>query len=115
MKVSGWNFLDHMIEDCEDILEIVRETVDYDVFVTQRNKHKAVLYSLLNIGELMKTFSEQEQLMQPDIPWKRIIGFRDRAAHGYHALNLNIVWEIATLHIAPLLELLKLQKSTYGK
>ena len=109
MRLKGWDFLEHMIEDCEDILAAV-QNIDEDKFIQHRNTHKAVLYSLLNLGELMKTFTEADKQERPAIPWKHIIGFRNRASHGYHELNLNIVWDIATNHIAHLLNELQQQK-----
>ena len=112
MKASGWDFIDHMIEDCEDILTAQKETPDKTAFITNRIIHKSVTYSLLNLGELMKSFNDAERESFPQIPWKRIIGFRDRTAHGYHSLNLDIVWEITQTLISPLLEVLKEQKGS---
>ncbi|MCL1994681.1 MAG: DUF86 domain-containing protein [Defluviitaleaceae bacterium] len=45
----------------------------------------------------------------PNIPWNRIIGFRNRSSHGYHHLDLDIVYEIATKHIPDLLDVLEQQ------
>lgn len=28
-----------------------------------------------------------------NLPWKQIIGFRDRAIHNYFEINLNVVWD----------------------
>ena len=111
MKLSGWDYIDHMIEDCIDILEAVKITKDKSSFISNRIIHKSVTYSLLNLGELMKTFSENDKNTCPDIPWKNIIGFRDRAAHGYHTLDLDIIWEISQNHISSLLEILVQQKT----
>ena len=111
MKLSGWAFVDYMIEDCTDILEAIKSTPDKSSFVSNRIIHKSVTYSLLNLGELMKTFSDKEKSACPEIPWKNIIGFRDRAAHGYHTLDLDIIWEIAQEHIGPVLAALKQQKA----
>jgi len=111
MKLEGWDFIDHMIEDCSDIIDALRTTPDKQSFIDNRIIQKAVTYSILNLGELMKSFSESERNAYPEIPWRSIIGFRDRAAHGYHTLNLNIVWEIAQDIIAPLLEILNQLKA----
>ena len=111
MKLEGWDFNDHMIEDCTDILDALKITPDFSSFITNRIIHKSVTYSLLNLGELMKTFSEKDREACPNIPWKRIIGFRDRAAHGYHSLNIDIIWDISQNHIKPLLDILNQQKA----
>ena len=31
----------------------------------------------------------------PAIPWARMIGMRNRVAHGYDAVDLDIVWTTA--------------------
>jgi len=110
MRVNGWDFIDHMIDDCNDILDALNSTADYKSFKENRLVHKAVTYSLLDLGELMKTFSENERNIHPNIPWKRIIGFRDRAAHGYHNLDLEIIWEITQALVHPMLDALKQYK-----
>jgi uncharacterized protein with HEPN domain len=38
----------------------------------------------------------------PDIRWRDIGRFRDRVVHHYFKLDLDIVWEIVTLHLLPL-------------
>ena len=111
MRLEGWDFIDHMIEDCYDIIDALKATPDKQSFLSNRIIQKSVTYSLLNLGELMKSFSESERNAYPRIPWKRIIGFRDRAAHGYHTLNLNIVWELSQTLISPMLDVLKKQKA----
>lgn len=37
-----------------------------------------------------------------DIPWKRIIGLRNILAHEYAELRHDLVWAVATQHIAEL-------------
>ena len=99
MKHSEWDYLEHMIEDCTDINNALKMVASIDDFKQNRIIHKSVIYSLLNLGELCKTLSESEKNMYPEIPWNRIIGFRNRSSHGYHHLDLDIVYEIATKYI----------------
>ena len=37
--------------------------------------------SLINIGELSKSFTEEYLALMPQIPWKAIRGFRNIASH----------------------------------
>ncbi|MCL2016602.1 MAG: DUF86 domain-containing protein [Defluviitaleaceae bacterium] len=96
MKVDGWGYIEHMIRDCEDIVEVLEEVIDYDTFVARRVLHKSIIYSLLNLGEKMKKISEEDRLQAPNIPWKSVIQLRNIAAHGYDNLDLRIVWKIAS-------------------
>jgi uncharacterized protein with HEPN domain len=63
---------------------------------------KAVCMSLLNIGELTRELPDELTEKHPEIPWSSVIGLRNRAAHGYHALDDEIIWEIANKDLAKL-------------
>lgn len=43
----------------------------------------------------------------PEIEWQQIIGMRDRAAHGYLTLDMNIIWETVQSSIPDLLDRLQ--------
>ena len=62
---------------------------------------------LLDLGELFKSLGEHELREYPSQNWKDIIGFRNRSAHGYHNLNFDAVYGIATELVPPLYEFLK--------
>ena len=109
MKHNGWAYIEHMIEDCMDIANAIKTINSVDEFKQNRIVHKAVIYSILNLGELCKALSESDKEMHPQVPWNRIIGFRNRSSHGYHHLDLDIVYEIATMYIPIVYEALQQQ------
>jgi uncharacterized protein with HEPN domain len=37
------------------------------------------------------------QAAHPGIPWRGIIGTRDRLIHGYDAVDYDILWNIVTV------------------
>jgi uncharacterized protein with HEPN domain len=39
-----------------------------------------------------------------DVPWRQIIGFRNRIVHGYFATNYDIVHSVATRQLPELRE-----------
>ena len=49
--------------------------------------------SLINIGELPKSFTEEYLAAMPEIPWKAIRGFRNIAAHQYGSLDFGDVYK----------------------
>ena len=106
MKYSGWDYLEHMIEDCDDINAALKMVSSVAEFSNNRIIHKSVIYSLLNLGELCKNLSESDKKTYPHIPWSSIIGFRNRSSHGYHLLDLDIVYEIATNDIPDIYKVL---------
>jgi uncharacterized protein with HEPN domain len=47
----------------------------------------------------------------PSIPWKSIMGMRNRIAHGYFEIDLDIVFDVLKNDIPPLLGVIKQMKN----
>lgn len=75
----------------------------YDDFINDPKTQDAIIRNLEVIGEATKQISPELKDNYPYIPWKMIAGTRDRLIHGYFGVNIDIVWEIATID-APGLE-----------
>lgn len=82
-----------MLREISDI-EILMHTVDEEQFYHDMRTQKAVTMSLINLGEFAKRMRDSEaEFVQshPEIPINAMAGFRDRAAHNYEALDMDIV------------------------
>jgi uncharacterized protein with HEPN domain len=55
-----------------------------------------------DIGEAAAHLPPEWLAEHPDIPWSEIVGMRNRIAHGYFAIRLDVVWESATIGTAKL-------------
>jgi uncharacterized protein with HEPN domain len=53
----------------------------------------AVLYELAIIGEAANHVSPEFCEQHPEVPWRRIIDFRNFILHAYKHVNLDRVWE----------------------
>ncbi len=53
---------------------------------------RAIGMTVINIGELVKTITEETRLQYPAVPWKAIAGMRDIAAHKYQTLRMEDVY-----------------------
>lgn len=84
-----------ILRETDILLEFSTETSMED-FLKSEIKQRAVCMTLLNIGELIKSISEQTKVENNDIPWKDIARLRDLTAHQYQSLNMKRVFITAT-------------------
>jgi uncharacterized protein with HEPN domain len=59
------------------------------------------------LGEAAVKVSLSAQQRYPAIQWRQIIGTRNRLIHGYEDVNLDILWQIITHDLPPLLKILE--------
>ncbi len=63
----------------------------------------AITHLLEIVGEAAKRVSDEFRRAQPGIPWAEAARTRDRLAHGYMSVDLQVVWEIVTKDFPPLI------------
>ena len=67
-----------------------------DDFLADKRTQQAVIMSLVIVGEIatkvMDRFPEFAD-QHAEIPWRSIRGMRNRIAHGYFDINLDVVWD----------------------
>jgi uncharacterized protein with HEPN domain len=93
----------HIKQDASEIQTFI-QGLDETAFVKDPLVRKAVCMSLINIGELVKALPTEFRADNPEIPWKRIAGLRDLAAHKYHQLDFEAVWHVAIDRIPELVD-----------
>jgi len=101
------NILEHMLEDAQDTIQYAKEVGTKHDFTNNRLYRKAVIMSILNIGELTKKLPPEFKSVHNKIPWKQIAGMRDIAAHGYHEMDDDIIWDVATNSMPDLVRFLQ--------
>lgn len=91
------------------ILDAARQAVE---FVQERSREEldndkmfnlSVIRLLEIIGEAARGISPQFRHEHQDLPWKNMIGMRDRLIHGYFDVNLDVVWETVIDDLPPLI------------
>ena len=96
-----------------DILKAARLVVEFKgklakrAFLRDAKTQSAILHQLLVIGEAAKRLSENFRARNPEIPWTRVAGMRDKLIHQYDAVDLDEVWRTVTKDIAPLIAFLE--------
>jgi len=56
------------------------------------------------VKQLDKRTSGELLPLQSQIPWKEVKGMRDHIAHGYFDINTDMVWDVITEELEPLLD-----------
>jgi uncharacterized protein with HEPN domain len=89
------------IRDAESFVE----DMQLDDFLQDRRTQQAVVMSLIVLGEaatkvmdLYPTFADEND----QIPWRSMRGMRNRIAHGYFDINLEVVWDTVQDALPPL-------------
>ncbi|MGI6358379.1 MAG: DUF86 domain-containing protein [Bacillota bacterium] len=85
--------LRHMLEDIRDSRKFI-QGLDLEAFRASSLVKKGVSMSLINIGELARQLPDELLARHPEIPWGSVVALRNRAAHGYHELDPEIIWTI---------------------
>lgn len=94
-------YLEDMADRARRVLAFT-EGVEFEQFVADEMRYDAVLRSLEILGEAAKQLPASVRHAIPGIPWRDVIRFRDRLAHGYSSVDDEIVWRIITEDIPPL-------------
>jgi uncharacterized protein with HEPN domain len=95
-----------MLEDANDAISFVSEIDSLESFTKDIKTRKAVVMSLLNIGELANHLPSEFTQNYDELPWRDMISMRNLAAHGYHVMNLDIIWGTVKNSLPPLVKFL---------
>ena len=101
-----------MTRDCRDYLQDVLTSIDeafeftknmsLSEFLQDKKTSKAVVRCLEELGEAVKQVPQNVRALQPDVPWKRMAGIRDKLIHQYFGVDLTIVWTFVKEDLPPL-------------
>lgn len=98
--------LRHMIEAAESAVQFIagRQRTDLE-------EDRMLLFALIRaieiVGEAASKISEDTRATHTGIPWRAIIGMRNRLIHAYFEINTAIVWQTVTQEIPALLRQLR--------
>ena len=98
-------YLGHIREAAERIVLFARDGEQH--FRRDLRTQDAIVRNLQVMGEAVKKVSAETRAAHPEIPWRDIAGMRDRVVHDYFGVSLEIVWDVATNHVPPLLAKLR--------
>lgn len=88
----------HLRLIAEAVADVQRRISGTDIvtFLGDRDEQALTAFRLLIIGENANKLSGALKLRHPELPWHRLIAFRNIMAHEYHLADPNLVWEAAS-------------------
>ena len=92
----------HMLDHAQEAVGLVQGKTRADLD-TDRLLNLALVRLLEIIGEAAHRIPADEQAHHPEIPWTQVISLRNRLIHGYDSVDFDILWQIVTYDLEPLI------------
>ena len=82
------DYLDHMHQAAADACSFV-QGMNEARFMQDKRTQQAVIMSLVIVMD------DHPEIIQahPEVPWRAMRGMRNRIAHGYFDINLQVLWQ----------------------
>jgi uncharacterized protein with HEPN domain len=97
--------LRHMLDHANEALAMRGRTrADLD---TDRQLNLSLVRLLEIVGEAAGRVPSEERTVHLDIAWPEIIGLRNRLIHSYDSVDFDILWQIVTDDLPPLITALE--------
>ena len=96
----------------EDILNAGRLIAGYvadttlEQFAGDSMKQDAVVRRIEIIGEATWHLNDETRAAFPSLPFRQMRGMRNIVAHDYANVNVQIIWEVATVHVPEMVRIL---------
>ncbi len=104
------------IIDAMKAIENFVEGMTFDDFIKDDKTSSAVIRKFEIIGEATRSIPDEIKKSYPQVPWKYMIGMRDKLIHGYFGIDFEIVWDAIKIDVPKVKpELLKILKELEEK
>lgn len=104
------DYLEHMQQAAADACGFLKGMAQGE-FLEDKRTQQAVIMSLIIIGEAAtKVMDSHPEFARAhaEVPWRSMRGMRNRIAHGYFDINLEVVWDTVQTALPELLKQLDL-------
>lgn len=101
-------YLGHILEAARLACSYVKALSKED-FLADTRTQQAVIFNIVIIGEAAARLTRDHPGfvgLHQEVPWKSMKGMRNRIAHGYFDIDLNIVWDTVQTALPQLIETL---------
>jgi uncharacterized protein with HEPN domain len=86
-------YLNDMI-GCAELAFVFSKDLNADTFTAKSMAYEATLRQIELMGEAAGHIPADVQNAASDIPWREMIALRNRLAHGYFAIDKDVLWNL---------------------
>ena len=90
-----------------EAIEVFVKDMDFEGFKDSDLVSSAVIRKFEIIGETTRNIPQEIRKRYPDIPWRTMVGFRDKLIHFYFGIKHELVWETIKSRLPELKEKIK--------
>ena len=94
LKNRNFGLLNQIINRCNRIIKKTTN-IEENEFYEEDDFVEIVCFNLFQIGELANSLSNEVNSEYNKIPWRQIIGMRNRIVHGYDNVDYEVIWNTA--------------------
>jgi uncharacterized protein with HEPN domain len=98
--------LRHMLDHAKEAVDMARGKTRAELD-RDRQLNLSLVRLLEIVGEAAGRVPAGERGLHPDIPWLEIVGLRNRLIHGYDSVDFDILWQIVSDDLPPLIAALE--------
>lgn len=102
MKKDDLLYFGHMLDTAQKAHEKT-QWVSRDMYDRDETLRLALAYLVQIIGEAANRVSQEGRKARPEIPWREITGMRHKIVHDYMNVDADVVWEVVTRDLPPLI------------
>lgn len=92
-------YLRKAVDDINAVIDYVSDIKTYEEFLNNSKTVDAVMFRLVQLIENIKNIDSDYKEAHNEIPWGKIMGFRNGIVHEYGSTDYTIVYEIITKNI----------------
>lgn len=98
-------------QSCENLMSWNKDVKDMKVLLKSSTGMQDLAgncMTIMAIGEgfrkIDKVTDGQFLMLRPEIPWNQVLGLRNRIAHGYFDIDVDVISDVVNNDLQPLLE-----------
>lgn len=94
--------LQHMLENAREGVAMIKGK-ERSNLGRERMLELSLIRLIAVVGEAATRVTDEGQAKYPSIPWRQVVGMRNRLIHGYDQVDLHILWDTIEEDLPPLI------------